>query len=235
MAEPMIEQKAAVGRAAAALVQNKMRVGLGTGSTSRHFIEALSNRIKEEGLQIQAIATSRDSQRLAESLAIPLRDPEEMCQLDLVVDGADQVEEKSHALIKGAGGALLREKIVAAMAQRYLIIIDETKLRKSLGEVSLPIEVLPFGRAATFLHLSELGWPCHWRLTGEGALYRTDNGNYIAELSLGRGSGSWLKLEQKLKAIPGVVETGFFLAFRPDLLLGQPSGEVEFLPYASTH
>ncbi|HTN37713.1 MAG TPA: ribose-5-phosphate isomerase RpiA, partial [Arachidicoccus sp.] len=152
----MINSKQLAGEAAVELIEDGMTVGLGTGSTAFYAIQKIGQRVKEEGLHIQCIATSLESERLAKSLAIPMADFDQIKELDLTIDGADESDHQLQ-LIKGGGGALLREKIIAYITRHYVIIVDESKYVETLGKFHLPIEVVPFGWQRTFDHLQQLG------------------------------------------------------------------------------
>lgn len=211
--------KKAAGAAAAALVTDGMKVGIGTGSTASHFISALITRVKE-GLQISAIATSQESSDMAKAGGIPLLNPAQVDHLDIAIDGADEVDPQKR-LIKGGGGALLREKIVASMANEMVVIVDHTKLVDKLGTFGLPIEVLPFGIQHT---LEQLGPNAQLR---NG--FVTDNGNFIVDLAFDDLLEDPEEIDSHLKTIPGVIETGFFFDLAGRLLVGQPDGSVEVL------
>ncbi len=211
MPETSIQDKAkeAAGIAAANLIQNGMTVGLGTGSTVAFFIAKLAER----KLKIKAIATSIRSHDLAKQLGIPLL--EEIDSLDIAVDGADEID-KSGNMIKGGGGALLREKIVASMAKKLIIIVDEKKQVDKLGAFPLPVEISPFCYTATLEHLK--------RFNPQLRKYRTDNGNYIADLHI-KSIDNATKLNTELQNIPGVLETGLFLNLNPTVLIGHADGK----------
>ncbi len=217
--------KKAAASAAADLVRPGMRLGLGTGSTAALFIEALGERCRT-GLSIQALASSKASQELALSYQIPLLDVNQIIALDLTVDGADEIDPQKR-MIKGGGGALLREKIVASMSQEMLIIVDSSKRVQALGAFPLPVEVLPFAFHATVGHLNMLGYKGAMRLAPNGSLYKTDNGNYICDLKLTFPCHSPEEEERKIRSVPGVLGTGFFLNLAGRVITGYPDGKVE--------
>lgn len=190
-----------------------MKLGLGTGSTADFFTEFLAERVRN-GLKIAATPTSEHTADLARKLAIPLADLNDLGQLDLVVDGADEADAALN-LIKGGGGALLREKIVAASAERMIVIADESKLRPRLGRFPLPVEIIPFGHSTTIARIvsaaARLGYtqfaPSLRRVNG--AVYRTDNGNFIYDCPFGEIRDPEA-LAMELSQIAGVVEHGLF-------------------------
>jgi ribose 5-phosphate isomerase A len=195
------------------LVQPGMRLGLGTGSTAAHFLALLAARV-QHGLAITAVPTSEATRAEAERLAIPLTALDERL-LDLTVDGADEIAPDL-TLIKGGGGALLREKIVAAASARMVVIADESKRVSVLGRFPLPVEVVPFGLAATRRAIEAAALaaccpgPAELRRDHEGLAFVTDGGHLIIDLALGRIPDP-KDLATRLAAIPGVVEHGLFI------------------------
>jgi ribose 5-phosphate isomerase A len=216
--------KKAAALAAVALVKDGMTLGLGTGSTVAFFLEGLAARIKAEGLRIQGVPTSRGTEALAAQYGIPLRGGPDFASLanDLCVDGADRVDANGH-LIKGGGGALLREKMVAAASQRLCILVDATKLEAVLSDsFALPAECLMFGIDSTMKHLTSLG--CAARLRQEaGSPKVTDNGNYVVDCAFPLIPQP-AQTQASLWAIPGVVEVGLFVNMMSVLILGRPDG-----------
>ncbi len=212
----MIEAcKKAAAEKAATLVEDGMIVGLGTGSTAAYFIEALG----KSGKKVQTVASSKTSHDLAKAAGLKLIDLNSLKSIDLYVDGADEIDP-SKQMIKGGGGALLREKILAHMSSEMTVIVDETKLVSKLGTRPLPVEILPFGLSATLHHLHQLGY--------RGALRSnllTENGNYIFDVKLSTSS----PIEQdhlRISAIPGVIETGFFQNQAGRVIIGFKDGSV---------
>jgi ribose 5-phosphate isomerase A len=205
------DQKRAAAEAAVALVQNGMVVGLGTGSTAAFAIAALCRRV-EQGLGIVGIPTSEKSAAQARAGGIRLTTFAEHKHLDLTIDGADEIERGSLNLIKGFGGALLREKIVAAASRRLVIVADDSKLvGPGLGTKSrLPVEVVTFGWEVTADRISGLGGMPALRQEAGGEPFRTDGGNLILDCDFGR-IGDPARLERDLSMITGVVETGLFI------------------------
>lgn len=217
--------KEAAALFAANQVQSGMVVGLGTGSTSRLFIEKLGIRCRQ-GLKIQAVCTSFDTQSLAEKHQIPLLPIDKFLTVDLAVDGADEVDKKNR-LMKGGGGALLREKIVAFHARSFLAIVDDSKCVDQLGKFPLPLEIEPFGCFAALETLTAQGLRPLMRKKLDGSVYITDNENYIVDLHLTSPLENPENLEAELKKIPGVLETGLFLNFKPQVVIGYPNGETK--------
>lgn len=196
--------KRLAAEAAVAEIDSGMLVGLGTGSTAAYAIDAIGRRVAE-GLRIRTVATSIASAEQARGLGIEVLDFADVPAVDLTIDGADEIDS-TLTVVKGAGGAMLREKAVAAASARMVVIADRSKLVERLGAAALPVEVLPFARAFVFGRLRELGEPVP---RGRGA-YRTDNGNLIADLA-GWDAGDPARLAATLQAIPGVVGHGLFL------------------------
>lgn len=219
--------KEAAGKAAVTLIQPGMIVGLGTGSTAAYFISHLAVRCKL-GLQIVAIATSQASYDLAKSLEIPLGDPNEITFIDVTVDGADEIDNYKQ-MIKGGGGALLREKIVASMSQEMIVIIDSTKRVDFLGAGPLPVEIVPFAYKATIDKLEQLGYAGNLRLMKDETPFITENHNFIFEINLSHLCENPELEDRRIKNIPGVVETGFFIDIAGRVVIGWPNGFVEIL------
>jgi len=224
--------KKAAAVAAAALVESGMVVGLGTGSTAAFVVSELGRRAAEEGLRIAGIPTSERTAEQARSLNIPLTTFAENPQIDLTIDGADEVELGSLYLVKGHGGALLREKIVASASKRMAVIADDTKLVKHLGtKQSVPVEVVPFGWEATERKLKELGAVAKLRAGGDGKAFVTDGGHYIIDCAFGPIQDPE-ELARHLDHAVGVVEHGLFLNLAWQVFVGGPEG-VKILKSAS--
>lgn len=217
-----IKQK--VGTLAANLVQNHMIVGLGTGSTASYFIKRLGER-RKEGLEIQAVATSIKSEALARKEGIPLIDIESITAIDLTIDGADEID-KNKQMIKGAGGALLREKIIATMSKELIIVVDESKLSERLGRAKLPVEIVPFAHHFIQSRLEKMGFHGTLRTAQDGKLFITDNGNLILDINLDRHVNP-RKEHEALIHVPGVVETGFFFDLAGRVIVGYRDGRVQ--------
>ena len=218
-------QKRAAAEVAAAMVEDGMVIGLGTGSTASFAIAALSRRVRE-GLRILAIATSERSAAQARSGGIPLTSFAEHLRLDLTIDGADEIERGSLNLIKGLGGALLREKIVAAASAKLVIIADEPKLVSGLGGTApVPVEVVAFGWETTAERLGRLGANPVLRMAPGGGVFQTDGGNLILDCHFGLITDP-ARLEQDLSGTIGVVETGLFIGMATTALVATPGGVV---------
>ena len=206
--------KIEAARAALAHVEEGMRLGIGTGSTAEEFVRLLAARMTDEGLSIIGVPTSERTAALCRELGVPLSTLEETPQLDLTIDGADEIDPQL-ALGKGGGGALLREKIVAAASERMVVIADASKRVDTLGKFPLPIEVNPFGLRATEIAVRRaaaalgLEGPLTLRMTN-GSPFVTDGGHFIIDASFGRIPDT-RALSDALHAIPGVVEHGLFL------------------------
>ncbi|WP_325884658.1 ribose-5-phosphate isomerase RpiA [Mammaliicoccus fleurettii] len=204
-------------------IKDGMVVGLGTGSTMYYAIQSLGERIKE-GLNIKGIPTSEKTAEWARSNNIPLTDFSEVNHLDLVIDGADEVDE-NFQLIKGGGGALLREKIVANATDQFIVIIDESKYVQILGEFKLPVEVVPFGWEVTAREIEALGCNATLRMDNNG-IFLTDNDHYILDCDF-KVINNPEKLNQDLISIVGVVETGLFINMTRKVLVSYSnSGKV---------
>jgi len=220
---PHDRAKSAAGLKALEFLTEGMVIGLGTGSTSQFFIKHLIQKCRN-GFQIKAVATSIASETLAKEGGIPIVDIQSVDTLDLTVDGADEIDPEKR-LIKGAGGALMREKIIASMSKEMIVIADETKLVKKLGKAPLPIEVIPFAIKATEKHLSNLGYTGKWRTEPDTSPFVTDNHNWIFDLTLPSNIDP-AEEHRKITQIPGVVDTGFFLNLATRILIGQDDGSV---------
>jgi ribose 5-phosphate isomerase A len=218
------EAKRMAARRALDFVEDGMLLGLGSGTTSTMFIEELGVRVKG-GLRVRGIATSVASQHLAESLSIPIITFEESPVLDLAVDGADEVGP-GLALIKGGGGALLREKIVASAARKFIVIADSSKLVRQLGRFPLPIEVIKMALPVVKRKLEELGLNPKLRHHPDGSVYITDEDNYILDCSCGE-IGNPAKTAATIRSIAGVVEHGLFLGMASLALIAGDQGVIE--------
>jgi ribose 5-phosphate isomerase A len=215
-----VDKKKAAAEAAIDLVKDGMIVGLGTGSTTNHAIEGLGRRVGA-GLRIKGVATSKATEQLARKVGIPITTLEEVGEVDLTIDGADEVDP-SFNLIKGMGGALLREKIVAFASKQEIIVVDDSKLVEVLGKKSpLPVEVLPFGHTKTRDALESLG--CKASLKGGSAPFLTDNGNLIYECRF-EGIEDAEMLEAEIDLIPGVVESGLFIDLATTVVVASAQG-----------
>jgi len=217
----MDDAKRAAARAALEELPEAGIVGLGTGSTSRIFVEELAPRVRA-GRKLVGVPTSESTRALAESLGIPLLGDEGPWAIDVNVDGADEVSAGLD-LIKGGGGAHAREKIVNYAARRNVVIVDASKMSARLGEKwPVPVEVLPFAHGATRAHLAQLGEPALRHK--DGAPWKTDAGNLIYDLRVPPIDDP-AALDRALRAIPGVVETGLFVGRADVVLVAEPGGD----------
>jgi ribose 5-phosphate isomerase A len=212
--------------AAAAMVQDGMVVGLGTGSTAKFFIDELIERVSK-GLRIVGIPTSENSARQAREGGIKLTDFAHHPRVDVTIDGADEIERGTLHLVKGLGGALLREKIVAAASDRLVIVADEAKLVNCLGETTpVPVEVVTFGWETTLVRIAAMGgYEVVPRRGADGQLFRTDSGNIILDCGFGPISNP-LALNAALTGTVGVVETGLFIGIAEIALVATVDGVV---------
>ncbi len=220
--------KFAAAKRASALVETGMRVGLGTGSTAAFLVRCLGERVRDEGLNIKGVPTSSRTAQLAREVGIEVFTLEDLPQLDLTIDGADEFDPDLN-LIKGGGGALLQEKIVAMASDKMVVITDDSKKVDTLGAFALPVEVLKFGWQTSHEliknRLESLGLggkPIARRMSGETP-YVTDEGNYILDLQLGHITDA-PPLALRLNQIPGVVENGLFIAICERVIIGYQDG-----------
>jgi ribose 5-phosphate isomerase A len=218
----MDELKAAAAKSAAALVTHGMIVGLGSGSTAALAVGALGRRVRE-GLRITGIPTSEDTAAQARALGIPLTTLTETSEIDLTIDGADEVEYKTLNLIKGHGGALLREKIVANVTKRLVIVVDDSKLVQHLAaKFPVPVEVVPFGWQATARQLEALGAKPLLRLNADGKPFVSDGGHHILDCAFTDVNAE--SLAKELDHIVGLVEHGLFIGFAKEVHVASASG-----------
>jgi len=214
------QKKSAAQRALEFIPDNSV-VGLGTGSTIRYLLEGLAHRVKE-GLRIKGVPTSRGTATFATQLGIPIFNEEDDWNIDVAIDGADQVDPQFN-LIKGGGGALLREKIVANAARRFIVIVDSGKRVPQLGSsFPIPVEVVPFGWPNTLRVVAQHGSQVSFRQR-DGSVFVTDNGNYILDLHCPEVPQP-SSLETRLNQIPGVVENGLFTGMTSTLIVGTDQG-----------
>lgn len=214
--------KQAAGEATAELVEGGMRLGLGSGSTVAYFLEALAER----GLDVAGVPTSEETAERCRDLGIRLLEPGDVEELDLVVDGADEFDGALN-LTKGGGGALLREKVVASMTSRLVIVATPDKGVERLGDsFPLPLEVVPFARAPVERRLNSLGFEVSAR---DGGDYRTDNGNLVFDARLPGGIEEPEAMERTLALVPGVAENGLFIGLASSVILGHDDGSTEVL------
>jgi ribose 5-phosphate isomerase A len=210
------EAKRRAAERAVEFVEDHQVIGLGTGSTTKFAIEEIGRRVRS-GLKITGVPTSKNSEKLAIDLGIPLADLNDVDKIDITIDGADEIDPNFH-MIKGGGGALTREKLVALASNYRIIVADEPKLVSSLGETrSLPVEVLPFAWRMSAGLLSNLGSKPVLRRNGE-SVFVTDNSNYILDCEFGKIADP-PSLEKSIKLLPGVVECGLFIAIADRVII----------------
>jgi ribose 5-phosphate isomerase A len=220
-------QKRAAAARAMDFVRPGMRLGLGTGSTAKHFVDLLGERVRA-GLDVIAVPTSEATREQAQRCGIPLTTLDETPELDLTVDGADEIGPDL-ALIKGGGGALLREKIVASASARMIVIADESKWVAHLGQFPLPVEIAPFGAGATQAALRKTIAACALsgglalRQSKDGHAFVTDGGHWIVDAALGQIDRPG-ELADALVAVPGVMEHGLFINLAQLAIIGGPDG-----------
>ena len=215
-----MNQKEMVGRKAAEYVKDGMIVGLGTGSTAKRVVDAVGEMVKN-GLSIQAVPTSKATERQAKELGIPLLDINDVEYIDLAIDGVDEIDSEFNAT-KGGGAALFREKVVASLAKEVIWIMDESKLVAALGAFPLPVEILPYGYKIVYNKLVALGLNPQMRMADDELLV-TDNGNYIVDLHTGVPVDV-TDIRKKLANIVGVLETGQFLQMCNRIIVGSDDG-----------
>lgn len=214
--------KKAAALRAVEFIRDGMVVGLGTGSTAKHLVLALGEQVRT-GVKLRGVSTSQDTAALAREAGIPLIDSENRWEIDVAIDGADQVDPEFN-LIKGGGGALLKEKIVAASAKQFIVMVDHTKQVPVLGgSFPLPIEIIPFGWGSTAREIEALTKSRVVLRERNGTLFKTEAGNLIVDVHIDRITQPG-ELETALNLIPGVVETGLFVGRTNILIVGTPQG-----------
>ena len=223
----MENPKEVAGRAAAEEARDGMTLGLGTGSTVHFVLVRLGERIRAEGLTLRGVPTSVDTETKARELGIPLATLEEVEEIDLTIDGADEVDPDLQ-MVKGGGGALLREKVVASISSKVVIVVGRDKLVARLGSsFLLPVEVVPFARPTVRRAIQRLGGSPVLRLAGREEPYVTDNGNLILDCHFEGGIPDVRELEAELARIPGIVESGLFIDLAHAVIVGEPDGTHE--------
>lgn len=221
------EEKEAAGRAAAKLVRDGDVVGLGTGSTAYFAVTALGERVKA-GLKIVGIPTSTQTADLARAVGIPLTTLDEHPEIDITIDGADEIDAKLN-LIKGGGGALLREKVVASASKKMVVVADSGKVVSVLGKFPLPVEIISFARTVVENKIIALGGSPKLRTRCDGSPYVTDNGNEILDCSFGKIEDP-AKLARELSNVPGIIEHGLFIGLASVALIGRGERTEEIRP-----
>ena len=225
------QEKESAARASLRFVQDGNIVGLGTGSTAAHAVRLLGERVRA-GLKIRGIPTSRQTKDLAASAGIPLTTLDEFQQIDVTIDGADEVDPRLR-LIKGGGGALLREKIIASASRQLVIIADSSKQVAVLGKFPLPVEVIPFAQALIAKRIAALGATVRLRQSAGGNPFVTDEGHHILDCSFGHIPDP-PALARQLEAMPGVVEHGLFIDMASIVLIAKGDQVVELRHEEST-
>jgi len=222
--------KHAAATAAVAEVDNGMKLGLGTGSTMAFALDELARRIRDEGLRVAGIPTSVRTEARARQLGIPLTDFAATDTLDLAIDGADELLPGSFTLIKGLGGALLRERIVAAAARRFLVIVDQSKVAEHFAtRAPVPVEVVPFGHEATARRLARLALRPVLRVDGAGAPAITDGGNLLYDCHDVDPDADPATLAAQLRQTVGVIDSGIFVGMATEAIIAQSPTEIRRL------
>jgi ribose 5-phosphate isomerase A len=218
-----LREKQMAAEEAVKYIENDMVIGIGTGTTAAYMVQALARRLREGLNIIGAVPTSEETAQLATGLGIPLTNLDTHPQLDLDIDGADEIDDQLR-LIKGGGGALLREKVVAAASRRFIVIADSSKMVRQLGfKFPVPVEVIPFARTPVQFQLQALGAQVQLRQR-DGQDFHTDSGNIIMDCFFPGGISDPQALHASLKSIVGVVETGLFLNMAEQAIIGSASG-----------
>lgn len=217
-------EKQAAARAAVQLVESGSVVGLGSGSTATFAIQFLGERMRA-GLKIVGIPTSKATKQLAEQLGIPLTTLDKNPVIDIDIDGADEIDPQLN-LIKGGGGAMLREKVIASASKRFVVVAESTKLVQHLGKFPLPVEVISFAEALVKRRIEALGAQVTLRKQKDGGIYVTDEGHHILDCNFGEIDDS-PRLNAELHEIPGVVEHGLFIGLAEMAFVGKDGGVVQ--------
>ncbi|EPR4667599.1 ribose-5-phosphate isomerase RpiA [Listeria monocytogenes] len=221
-----MNQKKIAGEKACEWIEDGMVVGLGTGSTVYYTIEKLGQMVNN-GLHITGVATSNETTKQAEKLGIPLKSLNDVTEIDVTIDGADEIDTNFQG-IKGGGGALLREKMVASASLKNIWVVSEEKLVRTLGKFPLPLEVIPFGWKQIERTLAKEQIQTNLRKQSNGEVYVTNNGNYILDI-VNQSFTDAEMWQEKLAQIPGVVEHGLFLDYVDVIICGKANGETEII------
>ncbi|EQA3616173.1 ribose-5-phosphate isomerase RpiA [Listeria monocytogenes] len=221
-----MNQKKIAGEKACEWIEDGMVVGLGTGSTVYYTIEKLGQMVNN-GLHITGVATSDETTKQAEKLGIPLKSLNDVTEIDVTIDGADEIDTNFQG-IKGGGGALLREKMVASASLKNIWVLSEEKLVRTLGKFPLPLEVIPFGWKQIERTLAKEQIQTNLRKQSNGEVYVTNNGNYILDI-VNQSFTDAEMWQEKLAQIPGVVEHGLFLDYVDVIICGKANGETEII------
>ncbi|HAA6726420.1 TPA_asm: ribose 5-phosphate isomerase A [Listeria monocytogenes] len=221
-----MNQKKIAGEKACEWIEDGMIVGLGTGSTVYYTIEKLGQMVNN-GLHITGVATSEETTKQAEKLGIPLKSLNDVTEIDVTIDGADEIDTNFQG-IKGGGGALLREKMVASASLKNIWVVSEEKLVRTLGKFPVPLEVIPFGWKQIERTLAKEQIQTNLRKQSNGEFYVTNNGNYILDI-VNQSFTDAEMWQEKLAQIPGVVEHGLFLDYVDVIMCGKANGETEII------
>ncbi|EAD8958263.1 ribose-5-phosphate isomerase RpiA [Listeria monocytogenes] len=221
-----MNQKKIAGEKACEWIEDGMVVGLGTGSTVYYTIEKLGQMVNND-LHITGVATSNETTKQAEKLGIPLKSLNDVTEIDVTIDGADEIDTNFQG-IKGGGGALLREKMVASASLKNIWVVSEEKLVRTLGKFPLPLEVIPFGWKQIERTLAKEQIQTNLRKQSNGEVYVTNNGNYILDI-VNQSFTDAEMWQEKLAQIPGVVEHGLFLDYVDVIICGKANGETEII------
>jgi ribose 5-phosphate isomerase A len=216
--------KQAAGEAAAKLIKDGMLIGLGTGTTAAFFIQSLAIKC-QQGLKVRCVATSNASFEMGQKLGLNMVDMKGITRLDMTIDGADEIDNDKN-MIKGGGGALLREKILASISDEMVVVVDSSKVVERLGAFPLPVEVVEFGLDATVQEIEDLGFNGKVR-TKDGKIYITDGGNRIIDIDLSTQTLGYHEINDRLNDVVGVVETGFFFGLAGRVVVGGSDGTVK--------
>jgi len=209
-------------------IQDAHVIGIGSGTTLELLVPELSKLARKRGLELKLVPTSREIETVVAAAGLTIMDSNEVSEIDLALDGADQVESGTLNLIKGGGAALTREKIIDSAAKKLVVVVDERKLAHTLGSGQVvPIEVIPFGHRLVMRRMTHLGGKPELRCKGSGPIF-TDNGNFVVDVDFGPIKDPH-SLDVRLKSIPGIVETGLFVDLTDRVYVGLSDGEVEIL------
>lgn len=219
-----IDAKRAAGQKAAEWIKDGMIVGLGSGSTAECFIQSLIQKKP----QVRVVSSSRASMEMAKKGGFEVLDINAVPRIDLTIDGADEIDAKKR-MIKGGGGAHVREKILASASRELIVIVDETKLVSQLGQTKLPVEILFYGSPITRMKIEELGYTGQWRMQKDGTLFITENGNLIFDIHFAKPPETPESMHQAIIQIPGVIDTGFFFNLAGRVIVGYADGRTNTL------
>lgn len=223
----IVYEKKRAALAALKHIESGMTIGLGSGSTAHHFIEHLGKNVRDKVVSdLYCVPTSSTSANLAKKVGLTVVDFEKLAQIDVTVDGADEFDPYL-SLIKGGGGALVREKIVASLSNKFIVITDSSKKVNTLGAFKLPVEVFQFAQAPIIERLKSLGFKPFLRKSPTGEIFISDNGNYIVDLDLKKITNPY-QLKQQLENIPGIIDHGLFLNYADLVLMGSGKDVITF-------